>query len=452
MAVFGKKLESFTEQMLLNEAYVGRTPTLELIDRKIAELKEAGPLSVYHNMSRDKRIIELNRLFEKQFGMKIFSLNIINTEEIDAYSHSMVYRLDVCEKYSPKELNKLVKADSRGYYFVPNNELCVIIYMSTGLLFNDTFTSSEILAVLLHEIGHNFSNCLYGKLYIANRESALNYKKDIIISIIIGAIFTPFLIGIPQLIQGIKDYRDMSNGDKRKAQKNERRVGKTGGFFAFINGLKSKYNDWRNSVEEFSYRVADGWDKYEISSPKEGTGKQRYDYLANHTGRFDEVFADKFAAVYGYGPEIALGLAKMDDSPTRADKKIQLYGTQTEEENNLKFEEIMRQLNILSDIHPQTVQRAISDLKLLKRELAKADVDPKLAEAIKTQIKELEDIIDKITTQSEKLSKNDNARRAWNAYINNELPDAVSDKIEEEIEKALDSKLDEYRKSQAKKK
>lgn len=453
MAVFGKKLESFTEQMLLNEAYVGRTPTLELIDQKIAELQEAGPLSIYQNMSRDKRIIELNRLFEKQFGMKLFSINIENSEYLNAWTYTISYRIDIAEKYSPQALSKLVKADStRGYYYVPGNELCITTHMTTELLFNSGMTSSEIVAVMLHEIGHNFSSCLYGKLYLENREIMLSYKRAMIFMIVLGAILSPFLIGIPMLIAGIKNYRDSTTaGQKAKAERNEKNVGKTGGFFAFIKGLKNKYSDMQSYASELASRIADGWDKYKVLNPLKGEGKQKYKQISNSSGRLDEVFADKFAAVYGYGPELALGLAKMDDYLSKANKKIQLTGTKKEKANNLKFEEVIRKVSIY-DVHPQTVQRAVEEIKLLKRELDKANIDPRLAEVIKQQVSELEEVLKKITIQNDELSKNDNARRAWNAYINKELPDAVNDKIEEEIEKALDSKLEEFAKEQAKKK
>ena len=117
-------------------------------------------------------------------------------------------------------------------------------------------------------------------------------------------------------------------------------------------------------------------------------------------------------------------------------------GSKKDKENNLKYEKVNMQIHRY-DIHPQTIQRINEELKLLKREIEKDDVDPKLKKVMLEQVKQLEDILKDATTTYEKIDKNTEARKLYNEYINDKYPDAVNDDIEEKIEECLDKYFDE---------
>ena len=132
----------------------------------------------------------------------------------------------------------------------------------------------------------------------------------------------------------------------------------------------------------------------------------------------------------------------MEEYKSAAYKYIETKGNKEQKKANSKYQKAIAKINFY-DIHPQSIQRVNEELKLLKRELAKEDLDPKVKEILEEQISQLEEKLKEFTTTSKKLSKNDNAQRLFNAYINDEFPDAVSEEIEEKIEEALDKLLDE---------
>ena len=99
------------------------------------------------------------------------------------------------------------------------------------------------------------------------------------------------------------------------------------------------------------------------------------------------------------------------------------------------------------DEHPRLIQRINSNINLLERELKKDDLDPKYKKMLEDQLKQLKASLKEFTEANDKLSKNDNARRIFNAYVQNALPDAVDAEIEEKIEQALDRGFEDYKKN-----
>lgn len=444
MSIFGNSMSTYMEDMMLNEAYIGKTPILEEISKRFQAIIDEGPTSFYKNMSRDKRIIEINRLFEKQFGMDLFSLRVENSEELNAYTIVIGTKFEVADKYA--DLYEVVECNpTRGYYFKPGNNLCITEHIYTGLLFSG-LSGDEITAILLHETGHNFADALYGDIYIQNREASYAYKRAIIMSFIIGVITAPALIGIPMIADSIKSYKMLSNKSETKtAKKDTKKAGKTGGLKAIIAGVKAKAVDYLSYVEELSYRLAD-YTGIKIPDPTKGKGKKEYESYKKSLQRINEVFADKFATMYGYGPELATSLSRMGDYLSRANKEIQTSRSEEDKKKNLKYEELARQASFF-DEHPRLIQRINSNINLLERELKKDDLDPKYKKMLEDQLKQLKVSLKEFTEANDKLSKNDNARRIFNAYVQNALPDAVDAEIEEKIEQALDRGFEDYKKN-----
>ena len=105
MSLYGNSIIDYRNTQVVNEAYVGKTPTLEEIEKKIGELRENIKFS--DNLNRSDKITEINRLFEKQFGMDIFALKVLQTKYIDAYTYEPMYNLFKDFKI----LNKVRKAE-----------------------------------------------------------------------------------------------------------------------------------------------------------------------------------------------------------------------------------------------------------------------------------------------------------------------------------------------------
>lgn len=434
MSIYGKNIYARRKLYYLNEAYIGKTPTLLEIEKHFNNIK-SKKLNFYGNISTDPDIIAVNRLFEKQFGMDIFCLNVDKTESFNAYTYTLATNFDISRQ---EDLSKAVTGSmDQGYKFKDGNDFCIVVHISYGILTSDKITGEEITGIILHEIGHNFADCLYDTIRFANKDMMKAYE-EYLISL---ATLKGFLFALPYYLIAKKRLKEDNNSTKRMESKK-----KPTWLGGLISGLKGKHKDHKAIKNEIKYRKKRG---VGASAYKRYQGANARRNARESYSRQNEVFADKFAAVYGYGPAISSGLVKLEYHKTKEVKELEERNKKFREASR-EYDDAVRDLNDY-DCHPQLVQRIIEELKLLKREYEKQDVDPKLKAIIKQQIDELEKLLDEITKVSKDLSKDEDAQNAYNSYVREKLPDAVSDEIEAEIEQALDKLIDEDKRKHKKK-
>ena len=433
MSIFGNTIDLYRDYLMINEAYVGKTPILEQIEQEIGKLRKK--VSYYNTNNTLKETLRINRLFEKQFGMDVFGLHIYPSEDANGYTMVLGTNFDIA-KY--EVLHDCVVADStNGYRFKPGNNFCIQVFLATSMFTDDTLTDEEIVAVILHEIGHNFADCIYDDIEIANRDMMLAYKKALGSMLIASALLSVLTLGLylPHFVDHAKAAfsKQFKNEKKNKYEKKQQHHGK--GFIkSILKGLKGKKNDLFGYINELVARLG-GDAKYNryyriqdiLHTP---------DKIRKSLGRQNEIIADKFAGIYGYGPAQASSLLKMSEMTSKAYKTANKISSKA----NSKFEKAILKINNY-DVHPQSIQRAMEEVKLLKNELKKEDLDPKVRKVIEDQLNELYRVMDEFCTKSDELDSNTNARRVYNAYIRDEFPDAVDEDIEDRIEQALEDAL-----------
>jgi uncharacterized coiled-coil DUF342 family protein len=108
-------------------------------------------------------------------------------------------------------------------------------------------------------------------------------------------------------------------------------------------------------------------------------------------------------------------------------------------EKNKKFDELWIDADKF-DEHPHYIQRINEEIKVLEYELKKG-CDPKYEAMIKEQIAQLEKLINDATTIMKRFNQDQKAQALYNAYINQQEPDAVDAEIEDRINDALDALL-----------
>ncbi len=445
MSNYGKSIYNYRNDYIVNEAYIGKTPILLQIEEKIGEFRDNLP-GYNADINRNKTIIEINRLFEKQFKMDVFALMVDKSKSPNGYTYSLKSKFDIAEEY--RSISELICGDKvNGYYFKPNNNICVVVHISYIIFEDRQFTNAEVLAIILHEIGHNFSASIFNKLYIGNRQSMLAYKdeqKKLIKRLALGLLL--FGITLPDLIDAIKDYKDINlyNEKMRKKQKKTQKK-KQNKIRGWLSGRKARNQDKEDFYDELENRLSG--DEY-INQYYRNLNRDPYftkDQNKKSNDRIDEVMADKFAGIYGYGPDQATALLKLDEFVSDALRKIYDDNDKKAMEANLKYEAAFRKIHEY-DCHPNSLQRAYEELKLLKREVNKDDLDPKMRDIILEQISQLESIIKDMYTVNDKLSKSQEANRLYNEYINNNIPDAVAEDLEDQIEDAFDKALEKSKK------
>lgn len=416
----------------VNEAYVGKTPTLEKIEKKLGELRPKIKYSGANNTL--KETLEINRLFEEQFGMDVFALNIEPNDNIDASTFPFFANYDIAESENFSEI--IISDKKNGYRFRKNNNFCIMVNISTGLLMNDNYTDAEILAIILHEIGHNFQGGIDEFVYNFYSKNLIELKKEIIQNAIEYAVT---ITGIPKAVKEIEPLFTHNNSINNKNQKKNQKVG-NGKLSAFIKSIKPRVKNIKQLIIYIYDYLFDIEGIYNSHVKDETIGDK--DIYRIYMGRRMEIFADKFVGVYGYGPDLATSFFKFE-SEIRSAKVLKFisgflgkYG----EEISAVVTDLSKDDNMY-DEHPHHIQRINENIKLLENELKKQNIDPKMKKVIQKQLDQIKKIVKDHTTLKVAISKSEQIKILYNQFINNECPDSVEKEIEDKIEEALDKAL-----------
>lgn len=424
-------------EIILNEAFVGKSYTLLEIEKEFNKMR-SEKLDFYSNISQHPSIIVINRLFEKQFGMDLFALKVDPTKEHNAYTMVIASNFDVAHYMDLPTM--ITGTINEGFRWKEGNGLCIIVNISYGLLVDPEITDAELVAIILHEIGHNFADALYGEINIANKNQMIEYEKYLSsYATIIG-----FLLALPNYIKAKKLLKEYNNSTRVERESKPKKTSKIRGI---LTGLGAKWKDYVSYKQEILARKRGGKAYRDYKRRLGSTAKTQ---ARESLSRQNEVIADKFAGIYGYGTEIASGLSKLTYHKSDAAKKLEAAGGKLAAASR-DFDDAVKDICDY-DCHPHLVQRINEEIKLLEREVSKEDIDPRYKIIIYDQIAQLKSLLDKITKTSKILSKDENAKNAYHDYINKNCPTAVSDEIEDKIEEALDKLLDEDKKKNKKKK
>ena len=166
----------------INEVYFGKTPEIMAIENQLDKFRRnyMGKYLIM-GVNNDPDLIRLNRMFENQFGFGCFSLNIVTQMIENAFTMPIDMRYDVFNT------NKNLIANKNTFKFNKDADYTCIVCIFSGLIFNPAYTTEEIMACILHEIGHNFYAALdkkhgvLAKLYqiLALADSIIAIAKDI---------------------------------------------------------------------------------------------------------------------------------------------------------------------------------------------------------------------------------------------------------------------------------
>jgi hypothetical protein len=417
MGMYGNNILDY-KVSLITEAYIGKTETLREIEEQVGIVRRS--VKRYTDIDKSKEVQKLNRLVEKQFGMDVFALHIDQSKMMDAYSVPIASRFDI--SFS-RNLSKMVVGDTtNGFRFKKNNNFCIMVCLSYGLLTYDKFTDAEIVAIMLHEIGHNFADCLDNRILTWNQ----TWCKDVTDMLVLKSILT---CGLYIPFAAVKYY---NNTNSKARMKGKSKIYNP--LRGLLNGVKSVKDDFRSITREIFYRLGGGVD-INVTINGKDADKIKMAYKQSPS-RSSEVIADKFAGIYGYGPEIASALYKLEENVGTAERITMKINN----ERNKQFNDAWLKVSDF-DEHPQLIQRINENIKLLENELDSSHLDPKLEGVIRSQLKEMKDQVKDLTTVVNKSRSSENARKTFNAYINKTAPDAVTEEIEDTIEDELNKIL-----------
>ena len=429
-------------ESVLNEAYVGKTEILEKIVDKIHELR--SKISRFNYSSTDKVVLEINRLFEEQFGMDTFALKIDGDPYLNAYTMDIGRRFDMIDK----NMRDFVTGNSQtGYRFIPGNGLLIIMHITVDFLTDQRFSDRQILAVLLHELGHNFADCIYDKLRLDNKQMMQAYKKYLTAMTVFYAILSCSIvgaaIGLPGLIQIASLKKTYNNEFQKKKEDRYQKHHRSTRVSKFLHGVGATLSNTNYLINTVLSRIL--FDKDYMDYQKAMYTNRDKEQIKNSIERRNEVIADKFPAIYGYGVDMVELQATFRDIVNNKEyKATEKLGKMGHIANDI-YEEAMFDINDF-DCHPNAVQRMHVALNTLKAEVKKDDIDPKVKKEIQLQIEEIEQVMDSFLNLSNKVQSIEKAQALYFQWVNNNAPDAINKEIEVDIERQLDAALEDHEK------
>lgn len=242
------------------------------------------------------------------------------------------------------------------------------MYISLGTL--HLADPEEILGLILHEIGHNIDPALVNitftevnalSKYITDRENKLNKAERGVTTdkssthklgeeyVIVGLI-----IGLVGLFYSIKNAFTWIRGKLFKKSEDKRREK------ARMERLKSIEDAMRKDKSEFKRQV------------------------------YKEAFADNFARMYGYGPQLLRALKKLD---IRIDERISRI--KSEEQREIEITNMT--LDAINDVHKTEIHRCYALIKEYDADLKDPNIPDPVKKGIKADRDELECVLKEYT-------------------------------------------------------
>jgi len=347
---------------------------------------ETGFDSSKLNNSDHTKMIEA--MFKKFFGLKDFIL----TWEVQSVPNAYTF----CKAFTFLDRNfEKDKTTGRQY----NKNLTIGVVVNTGLITYCNLNEKELLAIILHEIGHNFYRSVFYLL------SVLSFPlKDIL-----NWQLTQFDI-IPKILErlaglSIRDIFDIPAGTVYSKKLFSEVTDK---YFPRIMTAVTTIRDIVYNISSLIIGKND-LDKLIETIKTGGFFTPRYLFKYNV-----EKYADSFAVDHGYGPELASALIKMEK------QENSLHGKVTNipilnlfyDVFNVQKEMILRPIFG----YPSNQNRIRTGLDRLKRNLNDPSLDPRIRKELEKEIAQYEDFYYNVYLE---LEKNDNKKRIFSwAYAN----------------------------------
>lgn len=367
---------------IINELYYGETPDIKKLQDLISELREQAMNINVTRINTLDILKNINRHIEDMFGFKAFSLYINPSKLYNAFTFPISNKIDVWNERSK------LKYDTRTLKY-ENNDYVVITYINSGVLLSKEFTDREIVALLLHEIGHSFTAGYRNNAIVSNSIKVINIAASIE-QIIIGLYNGELDISLPLALSN--NFSKISDIIEKAIRKNKI-LSISIDSFSYVGNMISQ------AIQEvllFLSRliiVNPGAIIFNIIARLQSVTP--FSIINSFLSYRNEQLSDNFATVYGYGPDISSALSKME----------RLGGGYKVEEIFNKIPTIQQMYQVLTipmsflfhplNSHPETVGRIKNQIDMLNNELKKNDLDIKVRKEIEKDLKEIERALDK---------------------------------------------------------
>ena len=366
----------------VNETYFGKSKELEIIEKSFDKAIQ----------SKDKidaaSLGVVAKQLQKKFGFDNVSIGIDKTPELNAYTY-----IDIAD------IKKMRIKTSEGYKAMPGNTCNILIVYSPSML-SGVLSGKELTAITLHEIGHQFaakrisnsSSLRHMASYIrglseldkiikiASQETNSIADMFMMIRKVISKLTEDAVFAIKYVINTLVLLKEMFNTPTLKATYN-------------LIGDSTKFSRIMNYIKNFDM----------VKKP-----------VRVHD--LEEEMADSFATIYGYGPELASALTKIEAADI--DDNFDPYDNSFY--NLYIYIPIYTLLSYIcttdSGIAIQTSKRVYAQLLTLRKEINDINTDAKTKKRILADIDELEKVYGKYIDERIEAAERNKVKSTTDRY------------------------------------
>ena len=376
------------------EAYYGKPKEFIAIESELDKLiKNIKSYDMNKDIAKSDEVIAIERLFKKFFKLKDFYLNI--------YTNLNIY----------PEYTRLIVTDAKNNAFnyikvfnifrhkvsskrVDSTNMVMGVSIDKEFIRNSDFNSEELMAVILHEIGHAMRVSLISLIVNITPNGFLSdILKDFTPSGIISELKKHFNVKTIYHILGIiiGDIRGQHLHKFRQDIEDKiiDKVPLIKSFLTVINSFMNIYNDISRlkTIKDIA-KITESIINDPIKIYKQYSLKNIDQYAA-------EKYSDSFATSYGYGPALANALKKINMNKDSVISKT-LYDIPV---LNWWYDLIKLSTTVISglmDEHPSDPSRVMAQLNKLKHDAKDPQLDPRVKKELELDIKNLEYIINDV--------------------------------------------------------
>lgn len=375
----------------INEAYIGKTKDILAMEKAIHDIRSNHLGDIYFANADTS---EFNRLAEKVFGFKVFALYIFPSNVRNAFTLPIDVKLDV------NTLNKKNNlCDKSGFKYRKDAGYCCTVNISSGIIFSEDFTDGEVMAIILHEIGHNFSSMVDNGIKI--NQFIIKYVFSImqLLEIINGNFHNGITINLnsyDKLKINIEEY--LKNKCPHIIQ-----------AMSVLRGIKGFALDIVTNIFALLSAITP-------TNVIRSIIRSLSNLIYKPTGYNNEKIADNFPTIYGYGSELSSALLKFEYKQgivtTDFIATVPLIG------DIIALRNIGAEIIVSAfDEHPIWIERSQDQIRLLEDELNKSSLDPKMKKVIINDINQIKKSQDKYLSTYSDTHNSNIYKRMWYSFI-----------------------------------
>ena len=413
---------------IVNELYVGETEFIKKFQAEISKARAPYVGKLKKPIKGNKDFIKIGDMIAEEFGFHAVTFSV----PYDISSNAFTYPITSTIDQNVKGVKPKFFKDQGLKYDPETNKLCILVAVTAGVWFNPEFTDREVVAAILHEIGHSFvlqSNrtvemveslrictallVIMQTLSDITNENIDNKLKGVKITNDLLTIFNLTNIG-KQIINTVS--RELANNPLFKSFNSISMI--TDWLTKLLFNIKKEISNFNLFKKEVYFNILKNLSISLIFGSLPGF-KQLTAF-----NRSQEYLSDSFATMYGYGPDVSSFLLKIEFSKNPSGTAVQkilnsipIIGAINQA---VTIPILMLQLPV--EAHPSTPARIDKILKELKEEYQESDLDPKTKKAIECNIKEMERIkkeISAVPSKSKNKFDGEMVKRMWIAFLTN---------------------------------